>query len=55
MYSAGIRIHADKVPLVLIAKFLVVAEILYVFNLVCTKLYDEPRVKSPLKGFTEGM
>ena len=41
MYSAGMGIHADKVPLddiVLMAKFLVVAEILYVFNLVWTKL-----------------
>jgi hypothetical protein len=41
MYSTGMGIHADKVPIddiVLMAKFLVVAEILYVFNLVWTKL-----------------
>ncbi len=41
MYSAGMGIHADKVPLndiVRMAKFLVVAEILYAFNLVWSKL-----------------
>ncbi|KAL2173740.1 uncharacterized protein P884DRAFT_211066 [Thermothelomyces heterothallicus CBS 202.75] len=41
MYSAGMGIHADKVSLdkiVLMAKFLVVAEILYIYNLVWTKL-----------------
>ncbi|GAB1314742.1 PTH11-type G-protein coupled receptor protein [Madurella fahalii] len=41
MYAAGMGIHADKIPfddIVLMAKFLVVAEILYVFNLVWTKL-----------------
>ncbi|KAL2023524.1 hypothetical protein VTK56DRAFT_2132 [Thermocarpiscus australiensis] len=41
MYAAGMGIHANKVPLdniVLMAKFLVVAEILYVFNLVWTKI-----------------
>lgn len=41
MYSAGMGIHADKVPMekiVLMAKFLVVAEILYAFNLVFTKM-----------------
>jgi hypothetical protein len=41
MYAAGMGIHADLVQLdriVLMAKFLVVAEILYVFNLVWTKL-----------------
>ncbi|KAK0673070.1 hypothetical protein QBC41DRAFT_312116 [Cercophora samala] len=41
MYSAGMGIHADKVPMediVLMAKFLVVAEILYAFNLVWTKM-----------------
>lgn len=41
MYSAGMGIHADQVSLdniVLMAKYLVVAEILYVFNLVWTKL-----------------
>lgn len=41
MYSAGMGIHADKIPLddiIHMAKFLVVAEILYVFNLVWTKL-----------------
>ncbi|KAK4201137.1 hypothetical protein QBC40DRAFT_264379 [Triangularia verruculosa] len=41
MYGAGMGIHADKVPMddiVRMAKFLVVAEILYVFNLVWTKM-----------------
>ncbi len=41
MYSTGMGIHADKIPLddiVLMSKFLVVAEILYVFNLMWTKL-----------------
>ncbi|KAK4459324.1 hypothetical protein QBC42DRAFT_312104 [Cladorrhinum samala] len=41
MYDAGMGIHADKVPMdkiVLMAKYLVVAEVLYVFNLVWTKL-----------------
>ncbi|KAL2163943.1 hypothetical protein VTH06DRAFT_3156 [Thermothelomyces fergusii] len=41
MYSAGMGIHADKVTMddiVLMAKFLVVAEILYIYNLVWTKL-----------------
>jgi len=40
MLKCGMGLHADKVPLgdiVLMAKFLVVAEILYVFNLVWTK------------------
>ena len=41
MYQSGMGIHADHVPLeniVLMAKYLVVAEILYVFNLVWSKL-----------------
>lgn len=41
MYACGMGIHADKVPMdniVLMAKFLLVAEILYVYNLVWTKL-----------------
>jgi hypothetical protein len=41
MVRCGMGLHADVVPLekiVLIAKFLVVAEILYVYNLVWTKL-----------------
>lgn len=41
MYSSGMGIHADKVPMddiVQMAKFLVVAEVLYVYNLVWTKL-----------------
>ncbi|KAK4165536.1 hypothetical protein QBC43DRAFT_234787 [Cladorrhinum sp. PSN259] len=41
MYKHGMGIHADKVPMediVLMAKYLVVAEVLYVFNLVWTKL-----------------
>ncbi|KAL2261102.1 hypothetical protein VTK26DRAFT_4703 [Humicola hyalothermophila] len=41
MYAAGMGIHADKVSaenIVLMAKFLLVAEILYVYNLVWTKL-----------------
>ncbi|KAK3290486.1 uncharacterized protein B0H64DRAFT_452552 [Chaetomium fimeti] len=41
MHSAGMGIHADHVSmdnLVLVAKFLVVAEILYIFNLVWTKI-----------------
>ncbi|KAH6857044.1 hypothetical protein B0I37DRAFT_89178 [Chaetomium sp. MPI-CAGE-AT-0009] len=41
MHSAGMGIHADHVSMdsiVLMAKFLVVAEILYIFNLVWTKL-----------------
>ncbi|RAH47081.1 uncharacterized protein BO66DRAFT_403731 [Aspergillus aculeatinus CBS 121060] len=41
MIHEGMGIHADQLPtgqVILIAKFLVVAEILYVFNLVWTKL-----------------
>ncbi|KAK3986391.1 hypothetical protein QBC44DRAFT_248392 [Cladorrhinum sp. PSN332] len=41
MQHAGMGIHADKVPMddiVRMAKFLVVAEVLYVYNLVWTKL-----------------
>ena len=41
MHNAGMGLHADKVPMddiVRMAKFLVVAEILYVFNLVWSKL-----------------
>ncbi|KAK5658468.1 hypothetical protein OQA88_1857 [Cercophora sp. LCS_1] len=41
MHACGMGLHADKVPMddiVLMAKFLVVAEILYVFNLVWTKI-----------------
>ncbi|KAI2866328.1 Rhodanese-like domain family protein [Aspergillus niger] len=41
MIHEGMGIHADKLPtsqIILIAKYLVVAEILYVFNLVWTKL-----------------
>ncbi|RAL11712.1 uncharacterized protein BO97DRAFT_391819 [Aspergillus homomorphus CBS 101889] len=41
MIHEGMGVHADKLPasqVILIAKFLVVAEILYVFNLVWTKL-----------------
>ncbi|KAL2138798.1 hypothetical protein VTI28DRAFT_6204 [Corynascus sepedonium] len=41
MHEAGMGIHADKVPMdniVLMAKYLVVAEILYIYNLVWTKL-----------------
>jgi hypothetical protein len=41
MNTAGMGIHADRVPadqIVRIAKFLVVAEVLYVYNLVWTKL-----------------
>lgn len=41
MYSQGMGIHADKVPLdniIMMAKYLVVAEILYVWNLGWTKL-----------------
>ncbi|KAH8908306.1 integral membrane protein [Coniochaeta sp. PMI_546] len=41
MYSSGMGIHADKVPMddiVQMAKFLVVAEVLYVYNLVWTKI-----------------
>ena len=41
MYGAGMGIHADKVPLdqiVLMAKFLLVAEILYAWNLCWTKI-----------------
>lgn len=41
MIKEGMGLHADTIPLgnvVMIAKFLVVAEILYVFNLVWTKL-----------------
>ncbi|KAB5545510.1 hypothetical protein GE09DRAFT_1131405 [Coniochaeta sp. 2T2.1] len=41
MHSAGMGIHADKVPMddiVKMAKFLVVAEVLYVYNLVWTKI-----------------
>lgn len=41
MYAAGMGIHADKVArddIVLMAKYLLVAEILYAFNLVWTKL-----------------
>ncbi|KAB5531361.1 hypothetical protein GE09DRAFT_1177404 [Coniochaeta sp. 2T2.1] len=41
MHSAGMGIHADKVPMddmVRMAKFLVVAEVLYVYNLVWTKI-----------------
>lgn len=41
MIKCGMGLHADKVPLddiVLMAKLLVVGEILYVFNLVWTKL-----------------
>ncbi|KAH6631346.1 hypothetical protein F5144DRAFT_531946 [Chaetomium tenue] len=41
MHDAGMGLHADKVPMekiVQMAKFLVVAEILYIFNLVWTKI-----------------
>jgi hypothetical protein len=41
MNSAGMGIHADLVPMdniVLMAKYLVVAEVLYVYNLVWTKI-----------------
>ncbi|GKZ16528.1 hypothetical protein AbraIFM66951_000239 [Aspergillus brasiliensis] len=41
MIHEGMGIHADKLPssqIIMIAKYLVVAEILYVFNLVWTKL-----------------
>lgn len=41
MYKEGMGLHADTLPIsniVMMAKFLVVAEILYVFNLVWTKL-----------------
>jgi hypothetical protein len=41
MYSAGMGIHADQVDptdIVKMAKFLVVAEVLYVYNLVWTKI-----------------
>jgi hypothetical protein len=40
MLNCGMGLHADKVPLgdiIMMAKLLVVAEILYVFNLVWTK------------------
>ncbi|KAK3690579.1 hypothetical protein B0T22DRAFT_516210 [Podospora appendiculata] len=41
MYGCGMGIHADQVPLdnmVMMAKYLVVAEVLYVYNLVWTKI-----------------
>jgi hypothetical protein len=41
MHNAGMGIHADHVPvdqIVLMAKYLVVAEILYIFNLVWSKI-----------------
>jgi hypothetical protein len=41
MHNAGMGIHADKVPMdniVLMAKYLLVAEILYIYNLVWSKI-----------------
>ena len=41
MYSCGMGIHADKVPMgdiVMMAKWLVVAEVLYAWNLCLTKI-----------------
>lgn len=41
MHASGMGLHADTVPMdsiVMMAKFLVVAEVLYVYNLVWTKL-----------------